>query len=32
MEHSKEDVTNQLLSAEFFLGEVRKYLERQAEA
>jgi uncharacterized protein (UPF0332 family) len=29
---SKEDVTNQLHSAEFFLGEVQKYLEQQAEA
>ena len=28
---SKEDVTNQLQSAEFFLEEVRKYLEQQAE-
>jgi len=28
---SKEDVTNQLLSAEFFLDEVRKYLEQQAQ-
>ena len=28
---SKEDVTNQLQLAEFFLGEVRKYLEQQAE-
>ena len=29
---SKEDVTNQLQSAEFFLEEVRKYLEQQTEA
>ena len=28
---SKEDVTNQLLSAEFFLDEVRKHLEQPAE-
>ncbi|MCL2604804.1 MAG: HEPN domain-containing protein [Defluviitaleaceae bacterium] len=26
---SKEDVTNQLTSADFFLGEVRKYLDKQ---
>jgi len=26
---SKEDVTNQLASAEFFLGEIQKYLDKQ---
>jgi len=29
---SKEDVTNQLASAEFFLIEIQKYLDKQGEA